>query len=88
MDDNKAKIHVETVICNGVEFEPELGNGNGLLWHLLTPMSFISALALGENLLRKNEANAKVTEQQQQVDLTTLVFHNAEEFREYITGLI
>jgi hypothetical protein len=43
LNDTPDIVYLESIICNGVEFEPVYRNQQ-LLWKLLTPIPFIQAL--------------------------------------------
>jgi hypothetical protein len=58
LDDKLDNISMDSVICNGVEFEPLFKDR--LLWRLLTPILFIKALN-SNNSLSIEEATSSLS---------------------------
>ena len=84
--DGKTDIgHKKAMICNGVEFEPLVGDR--LLWKLKTPLSFIR-LMNSENppTIVLPTATSTYNRKTRAFDISALVFNNREEFEQYIYG--
>jgi hypothetical protein len=82
LNDKQDEVHMDTIICNGVEFQPEFSGG--LLWKLITPIVFIAEMAKGKTLLHKPEATANYEQRHQLPDISTIVFHNKLEFYAFL----
>ena len=83
LTNNTSEVHYETVICNGVDFEPILGEK--LMWKLVTPLSFIQNLNADilPELLQPDTVVATY-QKKQKFDLTQMVFGSAAEFTNFI----
>lgn len=86
LTDNSSQVHFETVICNGVDFEPILNST--LMWRLSTPLCFIQAMNADEppQLIQQN-AIIMSKKQRNKFDLSQMVFANAVEFRDFCSQL-
>lgn len=85
LDDSVDVIHKDTIICNGIEFEPVFGEK--LVWRLLTPLPFIQAMNQDEENIPKltNPVfQATPTIRKKTFDITKLAFNDKEEFAEYL----
>jgi hypothetical protein len=83
LDDVTSTVHREAIICNGVEFEPVFGDR--LLWKLLTPLSFIQALNQDDPPnLAPPLATTTFVQKVRSFDITTLVFNDKEEFKDFL----
>jgi hypothetical protein len=83
LTNNTSKVHYETVICNGVDFEPILGEK--LMWKMVTPLCFIQNLN-SDSLPTIQQSNSVVLpyQRKQKFDLTQMVFGSAAEFTQFV----
>lgn len=83
LEDDLDTVSTDAVICNGVEFEPVFGER--LLWRLLTPIAFITAMnndnipTIQAPLMVHQEISKPA-----KVDLTSMVFSSATEFEQFL----
>lgn len=81
-----ATIHYDTIICNGVQLEPVIGNK--LMWKLITPLSFIQNLNCDEppNIIQQS---GKIPSRVKQIkyDLSKMLFGNSEEFITFVKSM-
>jgi hypothetical protein len=86
MEDTPDVIPTESIICNGVEFEPVFAET--LLWRLLTPLPFIARLNTDQvTTLAPAIAIPSYSKRKKNVDITSLVFSNRLEFEKYIYSI-
>jgi hypothetical protein len=86
LTDNTSTVHYDSIICNGVEFEPVLQDT--LQWKLVTPLAFIQSMNTDvPPTLLQNDDKIKVYEKSTKFDLTQMVFGSSQEFMEFIKYL-
>jgi hypothetical protein len=87
LNDTPDIVHTESIICNGVEFEPVYSNKQ-LLWKLLTPVPFIQALNSDPSkmptLAAPFTSQKPKPKSKKNVDLTSLVFNLTDEFVNFL----
>jgi hypothetical protein len=82
-------ISKETIICHGIDFEPCFKDG--LLWRLLTPLSFIQALNPKDDTtpiptILSPLTHVTSTPNKISFDITQLAFPDKEAFEMYINN--
>jgi hypothetical protein len=77
-------VHQDTIICNGVDFEPIYGSQ--LLWQLQTPLPIIRDLQEGKqlNITVQNYTHLAPKETRPVYKLEDMIFANKEEFVEFV----
>ena len=77
-------VSMDTIICNGVEFEPVFDQK--LVWRLLTPVPYIQELACGGGVMQGLGKLVQQKPRDEKVDITSLVFHGKDDFNEFLQG--
>ena len=88
LTNDKATIHYETIICNGVQMEPVLEEK--LMWKLITPLSFIQSMNSDTppELLQQKDNTIVAYKKKKKFDLSQMIFANSEEFLEFAKVLM
>lgn len=82
LTDNSASIHYETIICNGVQMEPMLGDK--LMWKLVTPLPFIQSMNTDTPpALQQNSTVVGTSNKKKKFDLSQMIFASTEEFLQF-----
>jgi hypothetical protein len=83
LNDKLDNVNMNSVICNGVEFEPLFEAR--LLWILLTLILFIKALNSDDSLsIEKATSSLSFQTKKQTMDITNLIFSDKVEFEEFL----
>ena len=86
LTEKEGTIHFETVICNGIQFEPLLQDT--LTWKLLTPLAFIQSMNNSNPpKIQQNNTLLTVRPTKKKFDLTKMLFANSVEFLEFVNAM-
>ena len=78
-------IHFETVICNGVYFEPT-GESVGKMWKLITPMQFIREMNVHKfDMIQADSCTMKT--RIKNVDILGMHFNNSTELESFLENI-
>ena len=87
LEDKIDEVHFEAIICNGIEMKP-VWEGAQVMWKLLTFLVFIQGLNSDDlATIDQTRCNTAVRSSVPRVDITELVFEDAEEFRNFIVNI-
>ena len=87
LTDEEAIVHFETVICNGVQMEPLLGDK--LMWKLITPLSFLQSMNTDSPPeIQQNSTKLVPYQRRKKFDLSQMLFASSEEFLQFAKVLL
>jgi hypothetical protein len=86
-DSSLNRIHIDTIICNGVEFAPKFGDK--LVWKLFTPLPFLYALHESPEQISINKplSSSPFSQPKERIchDISSLTFANKQEFEDFVS---